>query len=114
MQLSSGILGILKRAYTLNDWKEVSWDDVGGLSEAKRIMREIIEGPHKLKKFYEFYHKKPVKGALLFGPPGCGKTLLAMAIVTAVAKMYWYRCQGSYAVRIHLCKGSGTFGNVAR
>lgn len=81
-------LGNIETSYTLKDWKEVSWDDVGGLSEAKRIMREIIEGPHQLKKFYEFYHKKTVKGALLFGPPGCGKTLLAMAIVTTVAKMY--------------------------
>lgn len=51
-------------------------------------MREIIEGPHQLKDLYEFYNKKPIKGALLFGPPGCGKTLLAMAIVTAVAKTY--------------------------
>ncbi len=81
-------LGNIETSYTLKDWKEVSWDDVGGLSEAKRIMREIIEGPHQLKKLYEFYNKKPVKGALLFGPPGCGKTLLAMAIVTTVARMY--------------------------
>lgn len=81
-------LGNIETSYTLNDWKEVSWEDVGGLSEAKRIMREIIEGPHQLKKLYEFYSKKPVKGALLFGPPGCGKTLLAMAIVTAIARMY--------------------------
>ncbi|MGB8490257.1 MAG: AAA family ATPase [Bacteroidales bacterium] len=81
-------LGNIETTYTLNDWKEVTWDDVGGLSEAKRIMREIIEWPHQFKRFYEYYHKKPVKGALLFGPPGCGKTLLAMAIVTALAKMY--------------------------
>jgi proteasome-associated ATPase len=81
-------LGNIETTYTLSDWKEVSWDDVGGLLEAKRTMREIIEGPHKLKKYYEFYHKKPVKGALLFGPPGCGKTLLAMAVVTALAKLY--------------------------
>jgi proteasome-associated ATPase len=81
-------LGNIETTYTLNDWKEVSWEDVGGLFEAKRIMREIIEGPVKFKKYYEFYNKKPVKGALLFGPPGCGKTLLAMAIVTALARMY--------------------------
>jgi proteasome-associated ATPase len=81
-------LGNIETSYTLSDWKEVSWDDVGGLPEAKRIMREIIEGPHQLRKLYEFYRKKPVKGVLLFGPPGCGKTLLAMAIVTALAKMY--------------------------
>ena len=81
-------LGNIETSYTLNDWKEVLWEDVGGLSEAKRIMREIIEGPHQLKKLYAFYSKKPVKGALLFGPPGCGKTLLAMAIVTAIARMY--------------------------
>jgi proteasome-associated ATPase len=81
-------LGNIETSYTLNDWKEVLWDDVGGLTEAKRTMREIIEGPHQLKKLYEFYNKKPVKGVLLFGPPGCGKTLLAMAIVTVVAKMY--------------------------
>lgn len=81
-------LGNIETSYTLNDWREVSWDDVGGLIEAKRIMRDIIEGPHQFKKLYEFYQKKPVKGVLLFGPPGCGKTLLAMAIVTAVARMY--------------------------
>ncbi|MCU0363209.1 MAG: AAA family ATPase, partial [Bacteroidales bacterium] len=81
-------LGNVESSYTLEEWKEVSWDDVGGLVEAKQIMREIIEGPHQLKELYEFYNKKPIKGALLFGPPGCGKTLLAMAIVTAVAKTY--------------------------
>jgi proteasome-associated ATPase len=81
-------LGNIETTYILSDWKEVSWDDIGGLSEAKRTMREIIEGPHKLKKYYEFYHKKPVKGALLFGPPGCGKTLIAMAVVTSIAELY--------------------------
>ncbi len=81
-------LGNIETSYTLSDWKDVSWDDVGGLTEAKRTMREIIEGPSQFKELYEFYHKKPVKGVLLFGPPGCGKTLLATAIVTLVAKMY--------------------------
>jgi proteasome-associated ATPase len=81
-------LGNIETTYTLSDWKEVAWDDIGGLSEAKRTIREIIEGPHKYKEYYEFYHKKPVRGALLFGPPGCGKTLIAMAVVTSIAELY--------------------------
>ena len=96
-------LGNIETSYTLNDWKEVLWEDVGGLSEAKRIMREIIEGPHQLKKLYEFYSKKPVKGALLFGPPGCGKTLLAMAIVTAIARMYGVNASEAMQSGFHLC-----------
>ncbi|HEX2977095.1 MAG TPA: hypothetical protein VHO68_14255, partial [Bacteroidales bacterium] len=62
-------LGNIETTYSLSEWKEVSWDDVGGLAEAKRTMREIIEGPFQMKKLYEFYQKKPVKGALLFGLP---------------------------------------------
>jgi proteasome-associated ATPase len=66
----------------------VSWDDIGGLVEAKQQMIEVIELPHRNPELYEFYGKKPVKGVLLYGSPGCGKTMLGKATATALAKIY--------------------------
>lgn len=66
----------------------VSWDDVGGLTAAKRELQEAIEGPVTKRELYEKYGKKPTKGVLLWGPPGTGKTLLAKAAATALAKIY--------------------------
>jgi proteasome-associated ATPase len=60
----------------------VSWDDIGGLVEAKQQMIEVIELPHRNPELYEFYGKKPVKGVLLYGSPGCGKTMLGKATAT--------------------------------
>lgn len=89
---SSGIimmanLGKNDERYQLAAATNVSWDDVGGLEQAKRDVIEAIELPYKNPGIYTFYGKKPVKGLLLFGPPGCGKTLLAKAVATAVASM---------------------------
>ncbi|MHA1148322.1 MAG: CDC48 family AAA ATPase [Promethearchaeota archaeon] len=57
-----------------------TWDDVGGLNEAKQQLREIIEWPLKFPELYKHLHSKPPSGILLFGPPGTGKTLLAKAL----------------------------------
>ncbi|MEM4481126.1 MAG: CDC48 family AAA ATPase [Desulfurococcaceae archaeon] len=59
---------------------DVTWKDVGGLSEVKQVLRENIEYPLKSPEIYEKYGIKPPKGVLLYGPPGCGKTLLAKAV----------------------------------
>lgn len=67
--------------------KKISWADVGGLGEAKTDMIEIIELPHKHPEVFKKYGKPLPKGALLEGPPGCGKTLLANAAVTALAEV---------------------------
>lgn len=64
--------------------QEVGWDDIGGCEEAKEQLIEAVEFPVRYKKLYAHYHKKPVKGMLLYGPPGCGKTLIARAVVTSV------------------------------
>jgi transitional endoplasmic reticulum ATPase len=58
----------------------VSWDDVGGLDEAKRELREGIELPLKHGDAFRRMGIRPAKGFLLFGPPGTGKTLLAKAV----------------------------------
>ncbi|MCL7392452.1 MAG: CDC48 family AAA ATPase [Thaumarchaeota archaeon] len=60
----------------------VRWDQIGGLEEVKQRLREAIEWPLKYPEKFERLGIKPPKGILLYGPPGCGKTLLAKAIAT--------------------------------
>jgi transitional endoplasmic reticulum ATPase len=60
----------------------VKWDDVGGLSDAKEKLRELVELPLLRPELYKAAGIKPSKGILLFGPPGTGKTLLAKAVAT--------------------------------
>ncbi len=54
--------------------------DVGGLHKVKRLLKETVEIPLKKPETFEELGIKPPKGVLLFGPPGCGKTMLAKAI----------------------------------
>ncbi|MFX1316018.1 MAG: CDC48 family AAA ATPase [Promethearchaeota archaeon] len=60
----------------------VNWEDVGGLEDVKQELREAVEWPLKYPKLFERAGIRPLNGILLFGPPGCGKTLLAKAIAT--------------------------------
>lgn len=77
----------------------VSWDDIGGLTKAKEQLIEAIENPIKFKELYRAYNQKPSKGALLFGPPGNGKTMLGKAIATSLAKMYNSSTPGFFYVK---------------
>lgn len=61
---------------------DVRWSDIGGLDEVKRSLRENVELPLRYPEIYERYGIKPPRGVLLYGPPGCGKTLLAKAVAT--------------------------------
>jgi transitional endoplasmic reticulum ATPase len=58
----------------------VGWDDIGGLDEAKRELRDGIELPLRHPESFDRLGIRPAKGFLLFGPPGTGKTLLAKAV----------------------------------
>ncbi len=59
---------------------DMGWEDIGGLEEIKQELKEAVEWPLKYPKLYEKAGIRPLNGILLFGPPGCGKTLLAKAI----------------------------------
>jgi transitional endoplasmic reticulum ATPase len=59
---------------------DVGWDDIGGLDDAKRGLREGVELPLKHPGAFKRLGIRPAKGFLLFGPPGTGKTLLAKAV----------------------------------
>lgn len=59
---------------------DVSWDDIGGLEKVKEQLRESIEWPVKYGSLFKETGVSPPKGVLLYGPPGCGKTMLAKAV----------------------------------
>ncbi|HLI45752.1 MAG TPA: CDC48 family AAA ATPase [Geobacterales bacterium] len=61
---------------------DVKWDDIGGLENVKRALREAVELPFRRPEVFEMAGIRPTKGILLFGPPGTGKTLLAKAVAT--------------------------------
>ena len=60
----------------------VRWDDIGGLEELKRELKEAVELPLKKPELFEKMGIRTIKGILLYGPPGTGKTLLAKAVAT--------------------------------
>ncbi len=62
---------------------DVQWDEVGGLDHVKRALTEAVELPLKKPELFEKAGIREPAGVLLYGPPGCGKTLLAKAVATA-------------------------------
>jgi transitional endoplasmic reticulum ATPase len=60
----------------------IHWTDIGGLNEAKQELIEAVEWPLKNDEVFTRLGIRPPKGILLYGPPGCGKTLLAKAVST--------------------------------
>lgn len=74
----------------------IAWDDIGGLEEAKAALRAAIELPLKHKTLFSKYRKKPARGVLLYGPPGCGKTLLAKATATSFSVQHGKKADGGF------------------
>jgi len=58
----------------------ITWKDIGGLENVKRELQETVQYPVEHPEKFEKFGMQPSKGVLFYGPPGCGKTLLAKAI----------------------------------
>merc|ERR1719389_664763 len=65
---------------TVVEVPNVSWDDIGGLEGVKRELQELVQYPVEHPEKFLQFGMQPSRGVLFYGPPGCGKTLLAKAI----------------------------------
>ncbi|XP_075638576.1 calmodulin-interacting protein 111 isoform X4 [Castanea sativa] len=61
---------------------KVNWEDVGGQSEVKNQLMEAVEWPQKHQDAFKRIGTRPPTGVLMFGPPGCSKTLMARAVAS--------------------------------
>jgi len=65
---------------TVVETPNVTWDDIGGLESVKRELKELVQYPVEHPEKFLKFGMQPSRGVLFYGPPGCGKTLLAKAI----------------------------------
>ncbi len=76
------------RDYFLEQVPDIPWEKVGGQEDAIKLIRETIEQPLLYPELFDKFDMKPIKGILLYGPPGCGKTLIGKATAHNLTKEY--------------------------
>ncbi|CAG9335617.1 unnamed protein product [Blepharisma stoltei] len=72
---------------------KVKWSDIGGYDEVKLQIKQAVEWPLEYPEKFEKFALRPSKGILLYGPPGCSKTMLAKAVATE-SKMNFMAIKG--------------------
>ena len=70
----------------LEEVPDIGYTDIGGLDTQIEAIRDAIEMPYLYPKEYQEFNLSPPKGVLLYGPPGCGKTLIARAVASSIAE----------------------------
>ncbi|MBI1350866.1 MAG: proteasome ATPase [Actinomycetales bacterium] len=88
----------------LEEVPDIRYEDIGGLGEQIDAIRDAVELPFMHPELFLEHALKPPKGILLYGPPGCGKTLIAKAVANSLAK--------KAAERMGLSEGRSYFLNI--
>ena len=70
----------------LEEVPDVTYDDVGGLDDQIDAIKDAVELPYLYAELFHEHELQPPKGILLYGPPGCGKTLIAKAVANSLAQ----------------------------
>ncbi len=70
----------------LEEVPDVNYEDIGGLDDQIELIKDAVELPYLYADLFTEHQLEPPKGILLYGPPGCGKTLIAKAVANSLAK----------------------------
>ena len=99
----------------LEEVPDIDYSDIGGLSRQIEQIRDAVELPFLHADLFREYELRPPKGILLYGPPGCGKTLIAKAVANSLAKkVAAVQGGGAGAVLLPQHQGPGAAQQVRR
>src|SRR6201997_3482933 len=96
----------------LEEVPDISYNDIGGLSGQIEQIRDAIELPYLPADLFKEHQLKPPKGVLLYGPPGCGKTLIAKAVANSLAKQVAAKTAADAAADAGAKEGKSFFLNI--
>jgi proteasome-associated ATPase len=94
----------------LEEVPDISYTDIGGLTSQIEQIRDAIELPYLHADLYREHQLRPPKGVLLYGPPGCGKTLIAKAVANSLAKQVQAKVAADALVNGHAASGKESEG----
>ena len=90
------------KKFVVEEIPDVTYDDIGGLDHAFEEIHRAIELPYLERERYQRYQLRAPKGILLYGPPGCGKTMLAKAIANRLAGAHFFHIKGPEILNMYV------------
>ena len=91
----------------LEEVPDIGYEDIGGLGRQIEAIRDAVELPFAHPDLFREHGLRPPKGVLLYGPPGCGKTLIAKAVASSLAQMMQAKLGDSREVRSYFLNVKG-------